>query len=54
MAKGINLEPNPKRSSDKFNRLRPRKKNTTVNKHCTTWTHIQKPSTSRGRLGTQC
>ena len=36
----VDLEPNPKRSSDKFNRLRLRRKNTTENKsYCTAWAH---------------
>ena len=51
----VDLEPSPKRGSDKINSLRLRRKNTTANKsYRTAWTHKGEPSTSRGRLGTQC
>ena len=51
----VDLEPSLKRGSDKINRLRPRRKNTTENKsYRTAWTHKREPSTQRGRLGTQC
>ena len=51
----VDLEPSPKRVSDKINRLNLRRKNTTEKKsYCTAWTYKQEPSTSRGRLGTQC
>ena len=44
----VDLEPSPKRGSDKINRLRPRRKNTTENKsYCTAWTHKWEPSTER-------
>ena len=42
----VDLEPSPKRGSDKINRLRPRRKNTTENKsYRTAWTHKREPST---------
>ena len=44
--KKVNLEPSPKRDSDKINRPRPRRKNTTENKsYRRVWTHKRKPST---------
>ena len=40
----VDLEPSPKRSSDKINRLRPRRKNTTENKsYCTARINKQEP-----------
>ena len=42
----VDLQPNPKRGSDKINRLRPRRKSTTESKsYRTVWTHKQEPST---------
>ena len=50
----VDLEPSPKRGSDKINRLRPGRKNTTeIKLYQTAWTHKEEPSTQRGRLGTQ-
>ena len=44
----LELEPSPKKGSDKTNRLSPTRKNTTENKlHCTAWTHKKEPSTLR-------
>ena len=41
----VELEPSTKRSSDKINRLRPRRKNTTENKlYRKAWTHKGEPS----------
>ena len=51
----VDLEPSPKRGSDKINRLRPRRKKTTGKKsNCTAWTHKGEHSTYRGGLATQC
>ena len=42
----VDLEPSPKRGSDKINSLRPRRKNTTENKsYHTACTHKREPST---------
>ena len=42
----VDLEPSPKRGSDKINRLRGRRKNTTENKrYRTAWTHKHELST---------
>ena len=41
----VDLEPNPKRGSDKINRLRLRRKNTAENKsYRTAWTHKREPA----------
>ena len=51
----VELEPDPIRYSEKINKLKPKRKNTTENKlYRTAWTHKGEPSTSRGRHGTQC
>ena len=42
----VGLELSPKRGSDKINRIKSRRKNTTENKsYRTTWTHKREPST---------
>ena len=42
----VDLEPSPKRGSDKIHSLRPRTTNTTENKsYRTAWTHKREPST---------
>ena len=45
----VDLEPCPKRGSDKIYSLRPRRKNTRENKsYRTAWTHKREPSTQKG------
>ena len=42
----VDLAPSSKRGSDKINRLRPRRKDTTESRfYCTAWTHKREPST---------
>ena len=51
----VDLEPCQKSDSDKINKLKPIRKNSTENKsYHTTWTHKWESSNYRGRLGSLC
>ena len=50
----VDLEPSPKKGSDKINMLKQGRKAAKIGKsYHTAWTHMD-ASTYRGRLGTQC